>query len=277
MTDETLTTDGQQAPRPTGGGLAAVLAPEGVAAILAVIVVVVLLGSRLSAGGGVALATPSPEPDPRSDGDAGAGGRHRSDRPAPASVNAHLRDRSPVIVTKVGDASRSTLASSGSRSSRSRSNSTSVAIAARSGLDASPGGADVGHEVATFYATLRADQIDADQQHCQIASNVPATGRECAAAIAKTLESIPALDDRARGTPRGERPTLSVRRAVDVSPARARRPVPPWRRRRPWCRHRRPCRPRPRHRSRSRHRRHRSRHPFAHPGHPGPRLPSGRT
>jgi hypothetical protein len=63
VTDEMLSTD-DQAPRPTGGGVAAVLAPEGVAAILAVVVVVALLASRLSAGGGIAVATPSPSPTP---------------------------------------------------------------------------------------------------------------------------------------------------------------------------------------------------------------------
>ena len=47
--------------RPGGGGLAGAIGPEAVAALLAIVVVVALVGARFVAiGGGTAIETPAP-------------------------------------------------------------------------------------------------------------------------------------------------------------------------------------------------------------------------
>ncbi len=61
MTDPTYDAGGPVAPATDGGGLAGAFGPEAVAAVLSIVVVVALLGSRLAfAGAGGPAPTPSP-------------------------------------------------------------------------------------------------------------------------------------------------------------------------------------------------------------------------
>lgn len=195
MTDETLTGDGQQAPRPTGGGLAAVLAPEGVAAILAVIVVVVLLASRLSAGGGVAVATPSPTPTPVPTATPAPG----VDTAAIAQLlrtNGRLTDLANVIQSQI-DAKQVDPPTLICAYRQIISELTNAGDGAARDLAASHGGAEVGQIAIDLYANLRkqaGDAINSLDPNDYTAKSL-ADWKQSAILIAKTLELIPDLNN----------------------------------------------------------------------------------
>lgn len=191
MTDETLSTDGPVR-RPTGGGLAGAIAPEGVAAILAIVVVVALLGSRLAgAGGGVALATPSPSPTPVATATP-ARGVDIAAINALLSVDQGLLAQAAVIAKQ--------LDAKPIDPSALRTAMSPIAFELRQrGLDAanalarSPGGNDLGSQMGTFYSGVQDDIIRANNLAL---ANVKGWTTSAQALTKKILDTVPALDTR---------------------------------------------------------------------------------
>ena len=93
MTDPTYDAGGPVAPATDGGGLAGAFGPEAVAAVLSIVVVVALLGSRLAFAG---AGGPAPDAEPVGRGDRRAdpdGSGHRSGRDRYAAVRRRQPDR----------------------------------------------------------------------------------------------------------------------------------------------------------------------------------------
>ncbi len=192
MTDETLANDGP-APRPSGGGFAATVAPEGVAAILAIVVVLALLLGRLASAGGTAVATPSPTPTPVA-----------TARPAPGVDTGAIRQLQGVneVLAEQRVAIGLELAAKQVDPSKLQpifrlilAQLTNTGDLAAQQLTDSHGGAAVGNEITAIYLRLRDQASNAsDYSPNDLSAKNLAKWRLSAVTIAKTLDELPPID-----------------------------------------------------------------------------------
>ena len=220
MTEESLTTDGS-ARRPTGGGLAAAIAPEGVAAIMAILVVVVLLATRLTgSSGAIATATPSASPTPSPTATLAPG----VDTQAIGlliGVDSRLWEQKRQIALQTAAKQVDPVALLLSfRTITSELSNTGDPAARR--LADSPGGTEVGRAAQDLYGILRDQTGQAvDFSPNDLSAKNLAKWKLSAVAVGKTLESIPALDVRLRAllAGAGASPSASGEPSVAVSPS----------------------------------------------------------
>lgn len=190
MTQPTLAPD-PSAPRPSDGGLAAAIAPEAVAGVLSIVVVVALLTARLAfAGSGAVIPSPSPTVVPTAVPTASPPQVDTVAIRALLQVDRYLLDQGAILQ---GELTPLPVAPFNVRGSMSQINlQLFVGTPHAQRLAATPAGAEVGAELGSIYLSLQ-QTID---EMTGVSLNSVAKWGAAAQKIVKTLEPIPALDAR---------------------------------------------------------------------------------
>jgi hypothetical protein len=189
MSHPTLEPD-PSAPRPNDGGLAASIAPEAVAGVLSVIVVVALLTARLAfAGSSTATPRPSATAQPTAVPTATPPQVDTVAIRTLLQVDGYLLEQARDLETELKTPPVNT------RNIQYAMSQISIQLfqgrPAAQRLTGTPGGATLGPELAALYAEL-AQTMDLAND---VSLQVEPTWRANAAAVVATLARLPALDD----------------------------------------------------------------------------------